>query len=90
MRKVRVKTPLALTLDDEHIVAAWASPAAGPGWANTPIKVLIQKNGTHDFRVEYIQPGEQTREMHCLYRASAAVAEDMRRAVEQIAKEKRK
>ena len=65
----------------EHIVTAWAEPAAGPGWANRPLWVLI-RDGDGKLRVECIQPADQTVDMHILYSVSAAVHAQMTRAVE--------
>lgn len=71
---------------NERIVAAWASPANGPGWANAPIQVLIQRIGGPDYRMEWIQPQDQTDEMHYLYAVSAAVHGAMTAAVERAAR----
>lgn len=66
----------------ESVVTAWAEPASGPGWANSPVCVLIydQIRGSH--RVEWLQPDELTHDMHTLYRVSAAVSGQMRQAAE--------
>lgn len=57
---------------DEHVVAAWAERHSGPGWSNTTIEVLIRKNGTSDYRMESIQPHDQTPEMLTLFGVSCA------------------
>lgn len=68
-----------------RIVAAWAEPASGPGWNNSPLWVLIQEESTLKLRLECFQPNEQTEEMRILYNSSAVVTEAMtgaaRRAV---------
>lgn len=55
----------------EYIVTAYAQPAAGPGWANSPMWVVIANNSTGKFRQDCIQPEEQTAEMSALYAFSA-------------------
>lgn len=66
---------------DEYVVTAFAEPASGPGWANALIKVVIgDRNG--ELRIEYIQPEDQTAEMHFLYGVSAAAHSAMTKAVE--------
>lgn len=64
--------------DGEWLETAWASPAAGPGWANSPLKVLI--GGPGGWRVEYLQPDQQSRDIWMLYGISAAVNGAMLRA----------
>lgn len=70
----------------ERIVTAFAEPAAGPGWGNTPIWVVIYSSMTGDYRQECIQPNEQTAEMHYLYSMAAAAHLAMVRAVERSMK----
>ncbi|WP_159086656.1 hypothetical protein [Burkholderia sp. NRF60-BP8] len=54
---------------DERVITAFAEPAAGPGWSNQPIWVIVRDvNG--QIRQECIQPEQQTYEMMLLYRAS--------------------
>jgi hypothetical protein len=72
---------------DEHVVAAWAQPAAGPGWSNSPVVVLICRNGTQEFRREYIQPEEQSAEMVALYRVCSSAHAAMTAAVGRMAVE---
>lgn len=71
-------TRLKLT-DREVIVTAYAEDAAGPGWANLPIWIIIK--GDDGIRVECLQPDEQTREMLILYDTSQAVHLAMKHAV---------
>ncbi|AIV88501.1 hypothetical protein [Burkholderia pseudomallei] len=54
---------------DERVITAFAEPAAGPGWRNQPIWVII-RDGNGQLRQECIQPEQQTYEMLLLYRAS--------------------
>jgi hypothetical protein len=72
---------------DEHVVAAWAQPANGPGWSNSPVVVLICRNGTQEFRREYIQPEEQSAEMVALYRVCSSAHAAMTAAVGRMAVE---
>lgn len=64
----------------EYVVTAWAEAAAGPGWSNAPLWVLVgaplitQKG----YRIECLQPDEQTAAMVTLYGISAQVHESMR------------
>lgn len=69
------------------ILAAYAEPADGPGWANAPIIVIVQ-DGNGKLRKEFLQPQHQTREMYILYQTSAVVANQMRRLVEDKYREK--
>lgn len=69
------------------VIAAWAAPASGPGWANSPILVLRLRAGTNKYRVDYIQPEDQTPEMRCLYGPSAAMHKAMKKAVEAMPRE---
>lgn len=54
---------------DERVITAFAEPAAGPGWSNQPIWVIIL-DGNGQLRQECIQPEQQTYAMALLYRAS--------------------
>lgn len=68
----RNRTRAAINLQDgEHILAAWAESASGPGWANQPLWVLVI-DGDKRPRVECIQPGDQTQQMALLYSLSQA------------------
>jgi hypothetical protein len=68
----------------KEIVAAWAEPCSGPGWANTPLWYLV-RDVSGALRIECLQPDEQTREMLVLYglcaAAHGALLEQVRRAV---------
>jgi hypothetical protein len=60
---------------NEHVVAAWAEHAKGQGWNNQPLWVLVCT--TDSYRLECLQPEEQTSEMRALYNISSAVTESM-------------
>ena len=66
--------------DHEYIHTAYAESAAGPGWGNSPIWVVIQ-NMNGGIRIECIQPGDQTQEMYILYGTSQASHLAMKNAV---------
>ena len=65
----------------DKIVTAWGESASGPGWANSPIWVIV-RDATGNLREECFQPKEQTAAMQILYVVSAAVHGAMRNAVE--------
>ena len=66
---------------DERIVTAYAERANGPGWANSPIWVIV-RDRFGNLREECLQPDEQTAEMAVLYRVSEAAHSAMVSAVE--------
>jgi hypothetical protein len=68
----------------EYVVAAWAEPASGPGWANSPLWVLVSEQGIPIYRVECLQPEEQTDEMQTLYAVSRAAHVAMTAAVRRL------
>lgn len=49
------------------VVTAFAEPACGPGWSNSPVWVIC-RNCDGSFYMECIQPEDQTRDMRLLYR----------------------
>ena len=59
------KLPFKLAAD-EHVVTAYAQRAAGPGWANTPLWVIIQ-DGNGKLRKECLQPEQQSGDIYLLY-----------------------
>lgn len=61
----------------EYVVVAWAEPASGPGWANAPIRAIVQEQGGGAVRHVWIQPDEQTSEMLTLYRTNAVSTAEM-------------
>ena len=66
---------------DEYVVAAFAEHASGPGWANSPVVMIVYDRSTGKLRQEGLQPEEQTAEMHTLYDVSAAAHGAMTAAV---------
>lgn len=50
----------------DTIVAAYAEGAAGPGWANQPVWLVV-RDGDGNLRMECLQPDEQSSEMLMLY-----------------------
>lgn len=56
----------------DKIITAYAERASGPGWANSPLWLIVC-GADRELRQECIQPDEQTKEMHALYSASEAV-----------------
>ena len=56
----------------ENIITAFAESARGPGWANSPIWVIIRcADGT--IRQECLQPRDQTVLMRALYNLSQSI-----------------
>lgn len=54
------------------IISAWAEPAAGPGWANTPVWYIYRD---HDgiLQQDCLQPDEQGSDVRKMYNISAAI-----------------
>jgi len=65
---------------DEEIVAAWAEFVSGPGWANSPVWVLVREPAGA-LRIECLQPEAQTEEILTLFRVSDAASRAMLNAV---------
>lgn len=55
-----------------NIVTAFAEPACGPGWANSPLWVIVKRDDGKMY-VECIQPEDQTNQMRLLYPISSYV-----------------
>ncbi|KGC15473.1 hypothetical protein DM48_314 [Burkholderia gladioli] len=74
----------------EQVVTAYAEFASGPGWSNRPLWVIVRdENGK--LREECIQPEEQTRDMHLMFRISYEAHSTMRdEAQKWLDKRKRK
>ena len=67
----------------KSILTAFAEPACGPGWSNTPVWVVLRdENGK--FSVECIQPEDQTATMITLYSISSVVHRQMSKEAEKI------
>lgn len=65
----------------DHVVAAWAESASGPGYRNSPLWVLVRSQLDGVYRVECLQPSEQTNEMMMLYAVSQVAHLEMTDAV---------
>jgi len=59
------------------VKAAWGESASGPGWGNKPLWVLVWNSLDDEYRVECIQPEDQTYEMGLLYAASCLIHNQM-------------
>jgi hypothetical protein len=60
----------------DTIITAFASPAAGPGWANSPVWIVVRSQDG-SYREVCLQPEEQSPEMLALYDVSATVNRSM-------------
>jgi hypothetical protein len=75
------RRPVLKLKKGEHVITAFAQSASGPGWANSPVVVIVRGlDGA--IRQEWIQPREQTREMVTLYPLSQAIHQAMTAAVQ--------
>jgi hypothetical protein len=54
---------------NDIVITAYAESCNGPGWANSPIWIIVQDE-TNKLRKECLQPEEQTKEMRLLYKIS--------------------
>lgn len=75
---------LVRLLRTEYIETAYAQHAAGPGWANAPLWIVITDGATGKTRKACLQPEEQTPEMRTLYSFSALAHASMLSAVERV------
>lgn len=71
---------------EEFVVTAFAAPARGPGWANTPVVVVVQERGGGPTRQVWLQPEQQSETMRTLYRISAEVSVEMSKEAARILK----
>jgi hypothetical protein len=73
----KVKKPLHLK-DGDVFVTAYAQPASGPGWGNSPLWVVIR---TRDGRLreECLQPEDQPAPIRQIYSIAAEVQRMMER-----------
>lgn len=55
----------------DKIITAYAESANGPGWANSPLWLIVLGED-RALRQECVQPDEQTKEMLALYSVSEA------------------
>lgn len=70
---------------DDYIITAYAERASGPGWANSPVWIIV-RDGNGIIRQECLQPDEQSAEVLALYEVSAAAHRSMIAAVERCVK----
>lgn len=69
----------------DTILTAYAEPASGPGWSNSPVWVVVQgREGK--LRQECLQPNEQSEAMRILYAVSTAAHFGMLKAANALAK----
>ena len=78
-----------MSIAQGKIVCAFAEPAAGPGWANSPLWYIL-RDGNGTLTMHCLQPDEQTAEIGLLYRTSAALHGTMVQAVENAIGKKQK
>ena len=64
------------------LLAAWAEPASGPGWANQPVWCLFRDTRDGSHVVHGLQPHEVSAEVMQFYRISAAAHLEMTSAVQ--------
>ena len=59
----------------ETLITAWARPAMGPGWSNTPIWYLVKVDDEHGSHLEErcLQPDQQNKKLAILYPIAATV-----------------
>ena len=68
---------------DEYIVTAWPELASGPGWANSPVWVIVS-NSSGKMRQEVLQPDEFSYDMHVLFKPALAAHESFLHAVKEL------
>ncbi len=56
---------------DEQVVAVVPRYASGPGWSNAIVEVHIVGQSGGRYRCEYLQPDEQSDQMHLLFGVGA-------------------
>ena len=74
----------------DHVVTAFAESASGPGWANSPVWLVVRSQLDGTVRVECLQPDEQSAEMRLLYPVCAAANSAMTDAVTRLLRSSRK
>jgi hypothetical protein len=67
--------------NEEFLVTAFALPSSGPGWANQPVVAVLQKIGSEEIHLIWLQPEEQTVEILQLYKISSVVNSQFSRLV---------
>ncbi len=81
MNKPKFWIPLKST---ESIRAAYAERASGPGWANSPVSIVIYDSATNRYREETIQPRDYMADdaMTALFTVCAVAHESLMSAVQ--------
>jgi hypothetical protein len=72
----------------DRLIAVVAEPASGPGWANTPLWIIVQ-DGNGKLRRECLQPDEQSDGIRVLYATAAAVHGALVREVETLTRKRK-
>ena len=60
----------------ETLITAWARPASGPGWSNTPLWYLVRVDDEErgqSLEIRCLQPDQQGRSIDYLYPIAAAI-----------------
>jgi hypothetical protein len=71
-----------MTLNEhDTVLTAYAETAAGPGWGNSPVWLIVRSSLDGKIRQECLQPDEQSRDMYALYGVSQAAHVAMTKAV---------
>lgn len=84
MSKKNSKPPILLRFG-EYVVTAFAERVSGPGWANTPITVVIAcPNELQKFRLAFLQPDEQSYDLKVVFPYSMQVQRDMLAAIQPL------
>ena len=82
--------------ESDRIVNAYAERAYGPGWSNYPIWVVVYNNNNGEYRLECINPKDESMEpaftnsMWALYDVSEAAHKSMVDAVKHMIHEKKR
>ena len=69
---------------DEYIVTSWAENCSGPGWSNQVVWVLICSRGCMNYRIESLQPDEQSVGLKYLFNSSSVISKEMLQEVERM------
>lgn len=67
--------------EGDSIITAYAESCSGPGWANSPVWVIVA-DGNRKLRQECIQPSEQDGFILTLYSVSQSAHISMTKAVQ--------
>ena len=63
--------------DSTNLVAAWAEVAKGPGWKNSIIWYLTYNRFKGEYKLECLQPNEQTEIMRGMHKIAALVTDEL-------------